>query len=597
MDRFGIWDAMAELGRAIRLQQDRQGDVLILSLADGGAGSGISAVDLDLMTQALTAAARDSSLRGVILALQGGQGLNPALATALGAVCLQVEGLGKPVVACLEGVIGGAVWALALAAHHRFAGAGVQIGMPEARFGLLPAAGTSQRLPRLIGAAETIRLMLGTRPEPAAQFLAMGALDRVVDGDLLTEALTAMEAGLPPRRTRDVQMGLRDAKRYLTEVRAFADRVTGDPLDVSRAVVKAVEAALLLPFAAGLAFEAALAEDLARAPETRAVRHALTVERAARAHLRAVAAKAPSAGALGCLGFWQVGAERAEVVLAALTRGLTVVVADPQRADLVALLNRVAALQETLVAQEALTPEARDADWARLETAETDAALGRCDLVLAGQALGGHRGPVVWLQDSPPAGVRLLPAAAAGGHAEIGVPEGVLEWATGAAVALGLDLARLLGWRVQVVGAGFVAPQLRRAQRALVARLAEIGHKGPIITAGLASVGLGAVQVGARKVAQGEAYDIGQMALAALANEGARLLEEGQVQTPDEVDAAALSSGLLPRWMGGPMYQADLRGLILIRADLARLGGQGRLGASALFDRMIEDGTRFYPEG
>ena len=625
---------MAKVGRADRLQQDRQGDVLILSFAQTGAEAGAALGDGDLaaLAQALTLVARDDGVRGVILALQGGQPLNPAMAGAVTLVCAQIEALAKPVIACLESTVGGAVWALALAAHYRFAAQGVQIVLPEARFGLLAGAGISQRLPRLIGAAETIRLMLGTRPEPAAQFLAMGALDRVVDGDLLGAALGALDQGLPPRRTRDTQTGLRDAKRYLTEVRAFADRVTGDPLDVSRAVVKVVEAALLLPFAAGLAFEAATLEDLAQAPETRAVRHAFGVERAARARLRAVAGRHDGPATVDRLGIWGGGAERAEVVLAALSVGMTVVAAEPVRADLVALLNRVAALHETLVAQQAITPEARDADWARLETGETEALLAGCDLVLAAQSLSVHRGAVVWLEASAPGGIRLLPAATAGGHAELGLPiagtgpetgPGAETGAengsntganTGAAVALTMDLARRLGWRLQVVGPqGFVAPQLRQAQRMLVARLTEIGHKGPEISAGLALVGMGSASragsvagpvagsgavsgagSAARRGAQGAAYDIGQMALAALANEGARLLEEGIAQSPDDVDAAALACGMMPRWMGGPMYQADLRGLILIRADLARLGGQGRLATSALLDLMIAEGERFY---
>ena len=357
-----------------------------------------------------------------------------------------------------------------------------------------------------------------------------------------------------------------------------------------------VEAALLLPFSAGLAFEAVTLEDLAQAPETRAVRQSFRVERAARARLRAVAGRlAGPAAAVDRLGIWGGGAERAEVVLAALSVGMTVVAAEPVRADLVALLNRVAALHETLVAQQAITPEARDADWARLETGETEMMLERCDLVLTAQALTDHRGPVVWLEAAPPGGIRLLPAATAGGHAELGLPEGE----AGATVALTMDLAHRLGWRLQVVGPqGFVAPQLRQAQRMLVARLTEIGHTGPEIAAGLALVGMGP-GVGAaarRKGAQGAAYDIGQLALAALANEGARLLDEGVAQTPDDVDAAALACGLMPRWMGGPMYQADLRGLILIRADLARLGGQGRLATSALLDLMIAEGERFYAQ-
>ena len=85
------------------------------------------------------------------------------------------------------------------------------------------------------------------------------------------------------------------------------------------------------------------------------------------------------------------------------------------------------------------------------------------------------------------------------------------------------------------------------------------------------------------------------MALAALANEGARLIEEGIARSASEVDYAALAAGVLPRWMGGPMYQADLRGLILLRSDLRRLDGPGRVAPCGLLDRMITEGARFYP--
>jgi 3-hydroxyacyl-CoA dehydrogenase len=80
--------------------------------------------------------------------------------------------------------------------------------------------------------------------------------------------------------------------------------------------------------------------------------------------------------------------------------------------------------------------------------------------------------------------------------------------------------------------------------------------------------------------------------LVALANEGARCLEEGLASLPRDVDAAALFHGILPPWMGGPMYQADLVGAMAMRLRLQQMTDRapGLFAPSPLWDRLVADG-------
>jgi 3-hydroxyacyl-CoA dehydrogenase len=80
-----------------------------------------------------------------------------------------------------------------------------------------------------------------------------------------------------------------------------------------------------------------------------------------------------------------------------------------------------------------------------------------------------------------------------------------------------------------------------------------------------------------------------------MANEGARLVRAGVARRPSDVDAAAALSGIFPRWRGGPMYQADLRGLLLLRADLRKraVGLPGLYTPDPLIDQLIADGKTF----
>ena len=111
-------------------------------------------------------------------------------APLLNDVLLRIEAAAKPVIAALHGAVLGGGFELALACHYRVAAPDVSFGLPEIRLGLLPGSGGTQRLPRLIGRARAIDLILTARQMEAPEALAVGLVDRLVDaGGALDAAL------------------------------------------------------------------------------------------------------------------------------------------------------------------------------------------------------------------------------------------------------------------------------------------------------------------------------------------------------------------------------------------------------------------------
>src|SRR5580658_1302234 len=111
-----------------------------------------------------------------------------------------VAGLGKPVVAAITGYALGGGLELALAADFRVAGERARVGQPEILLGIIPGAGGTQRLPRLIGPAKAKDLIYSGRFVAAAEALALGIADKVVADDQVYEAareLAARYAGGP----------------------------------------------------------------------------------------------------------------------------------------------------------------------------------------------------------------------------------------------------------------------------------------------------------------------------------------------------------------------------------------------------------------
>ena len=103
------------------------------------------------------------------------------------AVMAAAESSAKPVIAAIHGTALGGGLELALSCNYRVAVTSAKLGLPEVHLGILPGAGGTQRLPRLIGAGPALDMMLGGNPVPAAKAAELGLVDRVVEDGKLVE--------------------------------------------------------------------------------------------------------------------------------------------------------------------------------------------------------------------------------------------------------------------------------------------------------------------------------------------------------------------------------------------------------------------------
>jgi 3-hydroxyacyl-CoA dehydrogenase len=593
--------------------QDQRGALCLLWLAHPPLNA-LSRPLLAALSAALTKAEADPSVRAVVLAAEGPQFSAGIEARDLGQVengplhpvVTQIEAMTKPVVAALQGNVLGGGLELALACDGRVAHAGARLGFPEIALGLLPVAGGGQRLARLVGAPVSLHMLLEGTGLSAADALVMGLVDDVVDdvvegaaGPLArAEALAAKLSQLPVTPSLARRDGLRDPVAYQSAVTEARKRLAGTALPAPHAVVDCVEAALLLPAAQSLAFEAAQSEAMAESPEALALRHAFMAERRALALPAALATPEASGDrpALARVTLLGTVGPVPEVVLQALCAGLALRLIGPDRAALAAVLQHVAARQEAMVAEGRLSAAAREADWARLVAVLPTEADAPADLVLVtpdaprmarlpdpALALGGL-GPVV-----------LHPGLAVGGLATLAVtPDAAVEPQIAA-----VTLARRLGWKLLLQGKGAAMDQrLRLALSRAVAVLEAEGTTRAQVLSALAAQGMAALRPEAagdvKTQTDTEAEGIVEFCRAALVSEGLRLLEEKIARRPSDIDAAALLSRLMPRWQGGPMFQADLIGLMALRADLrTRAQSHAQLFTPpAIIDRLIAQGQR-----
>jgi 3-hydroxyacyl-CoA dehydrogenase len=195
-----------------------------------------------------------------------------------------IENSPKPVVAALNGLAFGGGLELAMACHYRVAVSSAQLGMPEVKLGLLPGAGGTQRLPRLVGVERALNMIVGGNPVSAHDLASTELLDSTADGDVLPAALAFAERifaeKLPLKKARDVRIDFANAEAFLDFARgAIAPLAKNYPAPLK--CVEAVEAAVLKPFDEGLKIEATLFIELLNTLESKALRHAFFAMRAA----------------------------------------------------------------------------------------------------------------------------------------------------------------------------------------------------------------------------------------------------------------------------------------------------------------------------
>ncbi len=206
--------------------------------------------------------------------------------TGLGEPSLQkvqaaVEGAPVPVVAAINGLALGGGLELTMACHYRLAHKSARLGLPEVTLGIIPGAGGTQRLPRLIGARAALEMILSGTPISADEAKSKGLVDEVVEGDLREAALNFCERlvqdDIGPRPTRNLSVAAGLSESDIAEaLRTHARKLKGRTTQTF--VVDAIKAAVL-PFAEGIAVEAELARNSLASRESHALLHIFFAER------------------------------------------------------------------------------------------------------------------------------------------------------------------------------------------------------------------------------------------------------------------------------------------------------------------------------
>jgi 3-hydroxyacyl-CoA dehydrogenase len=213
---------------------------------------------------------------------QRGAGLLPLL--------LQIEDVRKPVVVAIHGSAFGGGLELAMAGHYRVAAPNAQLGQPEVKLGIIPGAGGTQRLPRLVGVAKAVEMCAEGNPITAQEALKLGLVDQLIEGDLLAGAIAFSRemAAKPLRKTRERNERVRNDKDKLgvpeQNASVFAaarekartkQRGMMSPL----AAIDAVEAATRLSFQEGCQVEQKLFGECLFSDQSKALIHAFFGER------------------------------------------------------------------------------------------------------------------------------------------------------------------------------------------------------------------------------------------------------------------------------------------------------------------------------
>ncbi len=198
----------------------------------------------------------------------------------------QFDASGKPIVAAIHNVVMGGGLEMALACHYRVVAPGTQVALPEVKLGLVPGAGGTQRLPRVLGVETALNMIVSGEPVKSEMLAALPGqklFDKLVDGDLLAGALAfAAEVAdkRPLPRVRDLKATHANADAYFAFARNTVKAMAKN-FPAPAKCVDCVEAAVKRKFDDGMRFERDTFLALMLTPESRALRHAFLGERAA----------------------------------------------------------------------------------------------------------------------------------------------------------------------------------------------------------------------------------------------------------------------------------------------------------------------------
>ena len=200
----------------------------------------------------------------------------------------KLESASKPVVAAIHGTALGGGLETALGCHYRVAVPSAKLGLPEVKLGIIPGAGGTVRLPRVMGVQKALEMMTSGNPISAKQALDEGLVDEIVEGDLLTGAIAfakkVVSENKPLAKIRDLEEKLEGARENPATFddfrKSIARRTRG--FKAPEAIIRSVEAAVRLPFDDAIRNERELFVECQNSPEARAQQYFFFAERQAK---------------------------------------------------------------------------------------------------------------------------------------------------------------------------------------------------------------------------------------------------------------------------------------------------------------------------
>jgi 3-hydroxyacyl-CoA dehydrogenase len=367
-----------------RVQCDVYDDVAVLTIDNPPVNAGSVAVRRQLLDAVQSYSAR-TDISALVLIGAGntfiaGSDLKefglPLESPQLPELIAAIEASSKPVVAALHGAALGGGFELALGCDARIATPDCVVGLPEVTLGMIPGAGGTQRLPRLVGMVTAIEMICQGTRLPASEAFELGAVDALATGDLLANAL-AFAKQSQKRRVSELAVPTALADSIDAAKRQAASKGRNRP-----AVNEAIESILnaqRLPVEEALRHERAVFQRLRESREAAALRYQFFAERSAGKSASLEGVTAHPVDLVGVIGAGTMGSA---IAAAFLDAGMQVTLVEQSAAKLSAGYTLLTDLYQRQVASGRLDPQVRDSRLANLKPSLRYEDLASCELII-----------------------------------------------------------------------------------------------------------------------------------------------------------------------------------------------------------------------
>ena len=370
----------------------KDGDVLVI-VSDNPPVNALGAAVRQGLADAIKAADADAGVKAVVIMGRGrtffaGADITefgkPPVSPGLPEVVDMIEACGKPTVAAIHGTALGGGLEVALGCNYRVAAPSAKLGLPEVKLGILPGAGGTQRLPRVIGAEAALPIIVTGDPISAKQAEGLGLLDKIVgEGALEADAIAfardmAGRSDPPVSSKRTDKISGTDPAIFDRFRQENARRLKG--FEAPEACIQAVQAALDKPFPEGMKTERELFMKLVTGKQSQALRHNFFAERAA-AKIDDIApdTKLIPVNKVGILGAGTMGGG---IAMNFLSAGIEVVMVEREQAPLDRGVGVIRKNYENTAKRGRLTSDQVETAMGKLSSTLSYDDLADCDLVI-----------------------------------------------------------------------------------------------------------------------------------------------------------------------------------------------------------------------